>query len=582
MVESHRQPETPRANQLSDLGQYAYQGFIDSIKAEADPFFKDLDSTETGVGIMSKATVMGKERMEGVQAFTGQYFHKLVDQVAKTYRRRLFELDGAYKARLAALEGGEARVELDQEFQRKFTELQEESGASVAALRAEITDFAQQFGGANEFLDTAEEIDRWARYGLPILKNLKPDDVSLTAAGLDVKVAKNQYRQAFKLLRKLRKGEDFNLGEYEQIFAMMGPYLDQTFERTDRSATRETLSMLERSGALVLVEAMNPGQRFKLGEAWINHPDRNPMQKRQGILFLASANYLMLRQADELLRRIDKSNPDQYALREEEWKALEETQALVKAVKEEAAKTMGRNPQRSITGQYFTASNAMFYEVIGRVALAGTALSTLVAVKQAFGHHGFDPTRITQTLISPPYLACVATVGVTYEHLTGKGDMGKGGVSRVLAGLQTKETETPEEKTAREKTERLQAAVGENVETVAFLRRDKGKILEQIRQIAEQEEHPESYRFRFADLVRYRIQEEEKKNGELSQEKREEVRKQYDAEYDTLKLDYRTRAQSEIKIAGLFNLLAIDQGLQTTSDMLAMLDEVDREIGLNS
>lgn len=557
MVESpHGKPETLNPSNLSDLGQYAYQGFIDAVKAEADPFFQDLNSTEPGVGILSKAVVMRKERMEGVQAATARHFHKLVDQVAATYKRRLFELDGEYKARLTALEGtAEERalekVELAQEYQRKFTALSEESGTRIGELRASITDFAQQFGGANEFLDTAEEIDRWARYGLPLLKNLKIDDASLTAAGMDVAFAKNQYGRAFKLLRKLRRGKNFDLADYEEIFTMMGPYMDRNFDQKDKSATRETLSMLEHSGALLIVEVMNPEQRFKLGEAWIQHPDRNPMQKREGILFLASANYLSLRQADELLRRIDKTNPEQYALREEEWKSIEATQALVKKVREEAAESMARNPQRNITGQYFTASNAMFYEVIGRVALIGTVLSTGLAVQRAIKQG--DPSQITQTLVSPIYAAGVATVGVTYEHLTGMGDIGKGGISQRIARLQTKETETPEERTTRVKEERLTDAMGRNVETLAFLRAKDGEVLGEILKIAEQKDKPEEYQFSFADL-----------GGE----------KEYHG------LDYRTLAGTENEIAHLFQLLYVDWGLQTVPDMLRKLEEMDRKMGM--
>ncbi len=557
---SPQKPETLNPNNLSPLGQSAYHDFIDATKEAADPFFKDLNSTETGVGILSKAVVMRKERMEGVQALTARHFHRLVDQVAATYERRLFELDGIYKKRLEALTTDPTspekkaleRVRLAQEYQRQFTELSEECGNRVNNLRENITDLAQQFGGANEFLDTAEEIDRWARYGLPLLKNLKLDDASLAAAGMEVQFAKNQYSQAFKLLRKLRKGEEFNLGEYEQIFTMMGPYMDRNFEREDKSATRETLSMLEHSGALVLVEAMNPEQRFKLGEAWIAHPDRNPMQKRQGILFLASANYLSLRQADDLLRRIDKTNPAQYALREEEWKAVEATQALVKKVREEAAETMARNPQRNITGQYFTASNAMFYEVIGRIALIGIALSTGLAVQRATKTG--DPSQLTQTLISPIYVAGVATVGVTYEHLTGMGHIGKGGVSKRLARLQTKETETPEARTARLKDERLRDAMGRNVETLAFLRAKDGEILGEILKIAEEREKPEEYQFSFADL------------GE-------------DKEYHGL--DYRTLAGTENEIAHIFQLLYVDLGLQTVPDMLRKLEETDRKVGIS-
>lgn len=553
-------PETLNPNNLSSIGQSAYQDFIDATKEAADPFFKDLNSTETGVGILSKATVMGKERMEGVQALTAQHFHKLVDQVAETYKGRLFELDGIYTARLAALETAPTspeekaleRVRLAQEYQRQFTELSEECGTRVNDLRENITDLAQQFGGANEFLDTAEEIDRWARYGLPLLKNLQLDDASLSAAGMEVQFAMDQYSRALKFLKKLRKGEDFNLGEYEQIFSMMGPYMDRNFDQKDKSATRETLSMLEHSGALLIVEVMNPEQRFKLGEAWIQHPDRNPMQKREGILFLASANYLSLRQADELLRRIDKSNPEQYALREEEWKAVEATQALVKKVREEAADNIARKPQRNITGQYFTASNAMFYEVIGRVALIGTVLSTGLAVQRTIKTG--DPSQLTQTLISPPYIAGVATMGATYEHLTGMGDIGRGGISQRLARLKTKETETPEARTARLKDERLRDAMGRNVETLAFLRAKDGEILGEILKIAEGKEKPEEYQFSFADL-----------GGE----------KEYHG------LDYRTLAGTENEIAHLFQLLYVDLGLQKVPDMLGKFEEMDRKVGIS-
>ncbi len=566
MVETLQQPEKQperaklSTENLSDLGKYAYQGFIDATKAAADPFFEDLNSTDPAMGIMSKAKAIGKERIQMVQAGTAQHFHRLVDQIALNYKKRLFALDEVYKQRLAAVKGDDAakqRVELDAEFQRQFKELEEECGARVDQLRESLTGLARQIGGENEFLDTNEEINRWAKHVLPLLKGLKVDEVKLGKAGMDVEFAKDQYAQAFAILEQLRSGNPLNRGDYEKIFAMIIPFMDRRFDRKSQNATRATLEMLERSGALLIVEAMNPEQRFNLAEAWIKHPDRNPMQKRQGLLFLAGANYLNLRQTDDLLRHLDPQTPDQYALREAEWKELEETQAMIVKVKKEAAQMIDKNPDRSLVGEHFTASNMMFYEVIGRVALVGTAISTGLAVQRAVTTG--DPTQLTQTLMSPIYLTGVTIMGVTYEHVTGKGNLGEGDLSQKLAELQTKgrETETPDARVERNKKERLSAAMGNNVETLAFLRANKGKVLEQILKIVEAEEAPSDYHFSFNDLP-----------------------KPAQGEYHGL--DYRTRSATETQITNLFQLLYTDSGLQTTSEMLARLNQIDREMGLTA
>ena len=555
---------TPAAlKELSPLARRLREDFIEDVKKNAQGFYDDINS-DTGIpGFGNRQDAMKYKKIDYGQALIGQHFNRLVDGVVDNFDRSLLVEDKKYREECAHAKSDEEKVKLEEKYSGRYEKLWDLSSGELGALITDVEALGKQAENPGEFVEIY--FPQLQKMSVEAQTRSFEDAERILAEAdktgeFDLEYADNAYQRAQEILEKMNAGTELEKDDYEELLTQLSPFFDTQYPKDKEGQKASALRGTESSGAIIVLHGMTPAERMEFGKYLVESDGREPYEKRQGILSLASANYLTISQVDTLFSKI----PDLDALSQDEKNKIEVGQKIFKELQEQAAERMKQNPSSNLLNQYFTGSNVLIYEVIGRIAVVGMAISLALNLK-----------NIPNTVCDPIFLAMAATAGLSYDHITG--GVGKGGISQFVAGIQMNE---PEEKAPEKiQMERLTELMGSHMQATQFLRENNGARLSQILNIAEikSKKDPGDYIFSFDDLIEDEL---EKENAEeWSEAKQEERKKELEAEYKK-GMDGKTVPLTENGITLIYQLMRKNMGLMDLEEMLEIFDSADEQLGI--
>lgn len=552
-------PETPDRKEWSPLAADAREEFIDGVKEITTGFYDDMKGDNPASGFGGRKEAMKSVRIEALQSHIGAQFNRLVDRMVANFDRTLDQEDQKYREELAAANSDEARIAIEEKYQERYARVAELGAKELEALVGDVEEMGDRAENASEFLrlyfPALENIDIEAR-----ARSYEEVEVALERGDIDVEYVEDAYGKIQTMLEKLEAETPLDEADYDEILAQLSPFLDTHIQTDESVRTEETLRGIEGAGVLTVLHAMTPAQRMEFARYFVKDEEWPAGERRQAVLFLASADYLSASQAMALF----EETSDIELLTPEEKTQIETAQQMVEELRARAAEQIKHSPSGNLFGNYFTSSNVLIYEIFGRIAVIGMALSL-----------GLNLNRIPSTVTNPIFLAMAAVAGVSYEHITG--GVGRGGISQTIAGAQA---EKPDEKSNEEiGLERLAGLMSGHPETVRFLRADNGARLADIHRLAALEKDGGvTYNFKFDHLIDDILEKENARN-DWTDAHLEERRKELEATYKQ-GLDEKTVAATEAAISRIYQTLRGPLSLTELSDMLDVFEQAEQHLGL--
>jgi hypothetical protein len=567
VISAKKEKFSPLANELRGV-------FIDGTHGIIKDFFGEMEGDSPIAGFGDRSDVMGSNRMELHQQDIKKAFKGLIAQIRDNFDRTLEREDSVYREELAEAkkekdEGKRLQKirELDGKYESRYTVLADVYEKEMLSLKDDVEGMGRQAEDASEFrrvylpqlrqMSVKQEARTYDQVeeALGLSENSDP----LKYVPIDVEYTNDSYGRAYGIIEKIQADEKLVDDDYQEILTQLSPFFDNQIDSSDENKAQRAMTGVEHSGALMTVHAMSPIQRMELGETLAADSGREPYEKRQGLLFMASANYLTTSQVEHIMR----DHADLNALNPDEKEKIETAQRMFVELQEEAKERILHSTKGNLIGDHFTASNGLIYEVIGRIAGIGMLLTIGMNIKDL-------PSLATD----PVFLGMAATVGLSYDHITG--GIGKGGISAAVARAQIDEPieEEPDE------SEALSHLMSDSPEVVEFLREDTGKMLALIDAAAEDKTDGENskYDFKFDDLIDEMVKKEQGADDWTDQEiseKTEALKSEHIRE-----LDGKDLIRTQLAITKVYQHLTREMGLGEIGDMLEAFDKADEYLGL--
>jgi hypothetical protein len=566
--------------ELSPVASDLREDFIAEVEVIAAGFYEEVKGNNPISGFGDRAQAMSQKKIKYLQAQIGTHFTRLIDQLVANFDRTLLSMDAEYRAEKERLKQVQDKAtrdkairDLDDRYSGQLTDVRKLSVGEISALVDDVEALGHQAKDPSEFIRLymptlenmgVEEMTRAyedveiALHGVDEHGNLLPGDQTI-----DIPYVQNVYGKAQVMLRKLEEGNELDSDDYEEILAQLSPFFDTQLDTEDRQKSARTMRTIEASGAMTVVHAMTPKQRMKMMRHFVEDTGREPSERRQGLLAFASADYLTASQVDVLCRE----SADLDALSAEEKEQIENGQELLRAVRARAAHDIHKNPSENFVTEHFTGSNALIYEIFGRVAIIGIVLSA-----------GMNWKNLPSLATDPIFLTMVGVAGLSYDHVTG--GIGSGGISQTVARVQIGDTDEFDIDEALQN--RLAQTMSDYPDELNWLRDDKGAMLKRIDEIAaiNGRGDDEDYIFKFDDLIDDII-EKENTDNDWSEAKIESRRADLEIKYKQ-GMGGRTVMQTQAAIANIYLILSRDIGLTTGPAMLAAFDSAEGSFGIGT
>lgn len=569
-------PGNPRQNptamiearkELSPVASDLRESFIEEVKVLTAGFYEDVEGNNPISGFGDRAEAMGEKKIAYLQSQIGRHFNRLVDQLVANFDRTLLAMDADYRAereRLKQVQDKATREteikNLDDKYSGRLTDVRKLSEGEISALIDDVEDLGNRAENPSEFI----------RLYMPTLENWSIEqrtrayedvETALKNGEIDIDYVQDTYGKAQVMIEKLEAGTELTPDDYEEILAQLSSFFDAQLDTEDKQKSERTMRGVEASGAMTVLHAMTPKQRMELMRHFVKDSGREPSERRQGLLSLASADYLTASQ----VRVLCGETADLDALSAEEKEQIENGQEMFRALRDRAAHEIHENPSGNLINEYFTGSNALIYEVFGRVAIVGMLISA-----------GMNWKNLPSLAADPIFLTMAAVAGLSYDHVSG--GIGSGGISQAVARAQIEDG--PEADIDEVTQRRLAQAMSDYPDELQWLRDDKGAMLERIDKIAaiNARGDDEDYIFKFDDLIED-VLEKENTDDDWSEAKIERRRAELEIEYKQ-GMGGKTALQTETAIANIYLILSRDIGLTTITEMMAAFDSADESLGL--
>lgn len=475
------------------------------------------------------------------------------------------------KARVSQLDQ-EHKTENDDQFDLRVEGILDDTQGQLYKLKDEVVSSARgiaALGGEDqETIDTKEEA--WL-----LDQNLASfyEDIDTPAGRMKLQKKTEALLPQVKvrigphegLITKIVDGVSLSAADYDNVLDGLSAVWHDGIQMKNKITQRDSLKMIERTGALLPVQVMSPAQRFALGERLVV---RQPAEARRGILFLAHLSFLDLEQTQTLLERMGQP------LAESDKETIQETRKAVEEAKKVFEKIYGKTEGSNLLLEHGTGSNFLIYEVTGRIAVAGAILPLVL--------NAGSPSKIPDILTDPAWLGCVGLAAGSFEHISG--GLGQGVVTETILSIgdgPKAMTQAEAQNLAKENSrKKLDDLCGGHPETVHFLTANNGAVLEAIDTIALEKESGMDegyYLFQFNDLIEYRVAQAKSRTEQAGGTWTEADAAAERARWETSYLQPRdglsvTEVQSGIQ--GIYHVLAHELALTD-------IDAMQREINLS-
>lgn len=455
------------------------QIFVDDYKKTTDAyrarFGKDLygRNPEQGALMSMTLTMQGPKAM--IRNRTKGHYDKYIAALGVQFQREMSQMTD----------------------QKEMKRLSQNADKALFHYDGIVRDMIRSYGSAEKgdnFIDTKKELDLWNRNGREVMEKLKPPSNLLRQSmeapdgpQIDFDYMGNTVcAQSATLIQKIETGPGLQQGDYDTVISIIRRYYKADFDTQDMSKLEHSVRAIEDTGALAVVHAMNPRQRYTLAGRMIKKS--SPTEASFGIRFLVKANFLSIGEGEEFLEKLGPK----YAFKEKELKEIRELRTALKKLREQTSKTMGKVASHNMALEHFTASNGILYEVIFRFAGLGVILPYLFTINR--------PSQWGQIATNPFWLASVAVAGLTADHVTG--GIGKGLVTQGITsiGMPKADKETSD---IEKRWEVFRGVVLNNPETIRYLSENNGERIAAIHERAHDEsktEDPQKFKFKYEDF----------------------------------------------------------------------------------
>ncbi len=459
-------------------------------------FRGDLGSTLDDIGLMDTRLKMkkrGKQIFESTIASYDRYVHSL----GRQFHIQLYNIDQEFQRELEA--GGDEE-DIRDKYDAKFAHLYEVTEAIAEnydiTARA-IIKVAGSQSGADNFIDagsTWTELSEFNKNGRELLAEITPPDdlivnayehPSFRVEEFDFEAMSDACSKSAAIIRKIHEGNDLDSADYTTVIDSIEAFFGHGFDTSSFGDLESSLGVVEQTGMMTAVYAMNPLQRYELGQRILDKYE--PAKARDGIEFLTSTGILDIGQAQHLL---EENIGALGMFTDQDIENIRHIRHELDQLRKHSAKTIKSNPFENLALEKFTASNGLLYEIVFRFAALGVILP--------FAFNITNPGGWGDIVTNPFWLGCVAVSGITLDHVTG--GIGSGYTSQTIAGIGVK-GETPEQADNRYEWAEFNRLLGDHPETTDYLTTENPRILEDIVLAASDSGNMGGYEFTFDGLI---------------------------------------------------------------------------------
>jgi hypothetical protein len=534
------------------------QGWNEQIDEWVAEFLEDLDDDVQG----ENGIFQNEISVDGAGEFK-----RLMLMRAKNYaqymKKRIVQLDEQWGEELE-----------DDDFDNEAKRIFEDTDLELQELKDQVVNTSQIFArqeGHKGKIDTYQELWLFNQNLQPFFKDIEtPEGRAEWEADAedlrpDVEAAFASQQEVVQRLLE-SENEELTSADYDRVLAGLKAQWQSPIVPKDAQGevnVHDQTKMIERTGALLPLHAMNARQRFELADRLVETAPEEEAKK--GVLFLSHFGFLDIEQTQVLLSTFNGE------LSETEIQEIQLTHQAVEKAKKVFADLLEKGSSTNPITHFGISSNVLVYEVTGRLALLGALIPLIL--------HIGSPSKWPNVILDPAWLASVGVGAASVEHITG--GFGKGVVTKAVMGA----TEVPEELTDEETKERfdkehlekLDALCGNHPDATEFLLNNDAEMLTAINEVEneyEQEEHQGYFLFSFEALVEHFLQEQKQANEEAghpwSRAQEAEERNRLTREMERGR-DGVSEKQTEQVIHDIYHLLSYDLKL---SDPEAMVDVI--------
>jgi len=560
-----------------------FQDFWNETVQVAQNFSEDLHG-----GVLAKRSLAMSERPKAIFNQTEVLFANLMNGVVNQFLKKLWKFDQDFQKNQDATQDAREKQGLRNAYEANLKRMKGIAHNGIQELASgvrSVVTVAGSIEGERVLLDTFSEIDIFNRNFREWLEKLKvPEnwiEDAMQQGPLDVNILKAVDDASLQMIKRIERGQELSPEAYDNLVFMLKDFFGNN-RRLDEASTLgnqtraiqeidRRLRAVEDSGALMVVHALSPAQRFTLGEQVVRSQLlQTPEKKAEGIRFLLNSNFLDIGQAQKLLSQIDPK----MALKPEEVVVAQKTQEMVKKMRARAEAFLKKDPETNLMITHGTATNVLVYEIVGHIGIIGAVLPFLLNIG--------DPGEWQYILTDPFWLACVATAGLALDKVSG-GDVGKGDISRKLIEI----TEVPHGKQESLNQQRLKEFAqlyGKNPETMEFLKKNDFALLKEIYEEAQKTEDPEKYYFNGQKWKAEKVKKLTKLDKDLTPEQagqaaEKEMKTRYGLN-ENLQLDGRRLSEVEGVINQVYQDLYLKLKCNTALSIPKVFAEVDKLRGI--
>ncbi|MBT5016028.1 hypothetical protein HN748_04460 [Candidatus Peregrinibacteria bacterium] len=498
-------------NLMSQEANLYINGLDDETDLFKKSFAEDLKKT-----LMARDIPM-REKGKTIYNDTDFQYRRYIDDVREQYHVEVWEIDQKIKEAVARGESEEDAVEY---YREEFDKLTENAIVVLEAYNKAIRMLLAVAGsqtGVDNYIDGGaewSELDGFNRNGRELMEKMSPpagilrdsmsSDFDIGAFSLE---NMGDCGESIQIIGKIHEGvEPLTSDDYNHVIDSIEVFFDHSFDPETSASLERSIRVVEDTGMMTAVYAMNQKQRYELGKHIVERFKKDdPDQAKKGIEFLTSTSVLDVGQAQNLL---EEGIGWAAVFDDEELEEIHAIRDQLEQLRKQCARDMKKGLPMNMAMEKITGSNGILYEIVFRFAAIGTVLPFVLGIK--------NPGNWGEIVTNPMWLGCLAVSGVTLDHVTG--GIGSGYTSQAIAGIGAK-TETTEESEDRYKWAAFNRVVGDNYQARKYLLGSRiegsdgfeydAEVLGDIMLMAlDSEENISDFHFDFDEFIEYQMEEE--------------------------------------------------------------------------